>query len=161
MSVIQSVENFFSTELKKFVAWIEGKENALKPILKIAETVLNGLKSFDGSVVGQTIETAIESWIPASKALVDAFQLQLPVWLIKLKWIEDESTKTLAEQWADAKAYIDSIDDPDVKAAQLNTLKALFTKFFASDGFAAVTIQQTLALAQPTHSDITAEPGTN
>ncbi len=142
-NIIQDIGHFF----KKVLDWITGAEEKLKPILKIAEDVLNALKS----PAAQSIEAIIESVVPASTGLIEAFKLQLPVWLVQLKWIEDEAGKTLDQQWQDALNYLNSIPDKDVRAAQLATLKALFTKFFGSDGEHVVNIQQAITLSQPSH----------
>lgn len=144
---------WIADELHKLVSWISGAEKTLAPAISIAETALNALKTFDSSVAGQTIESIIEGVIPASTGLINAFHLQLPVWLVELNWIKNETGKTLTEQWEDVQSYLNSISDPDVKASQYNTLKALFLKFFGSNTGEPVTIQQALTLAQPTHSD--------
>lgn len=144
---------------QKVVAWIKGAEEKLKPVLTIAENVLNALKAFDASAAGQTVESLIEAAIPASTGLINAFKLQLPVWLIKLNWITSEDGKTLDQQWADAQAYLNTLKGGSEYAVQLNSLKALFTEFFGSNGTDVVNIQQALVLAQPSH-DITTITGT-
>lgn len=144
---------------QKVLTWIEGAEQKLKPVLTIAEDVLNALKAFNASVVGQTVESIIETAIPASTGLIDAFKLQLPVWLIKLNWITNEDNKTLDEQWADALTYLNTLKGGSEYAVQLNSLKALFTEFFGSNGTDVVNIQQALTLAQASH-DITPITGT-
>lgn len=158
---IQDVENFLVNIFKKLIEWITGAEKALKPVITIAENVLNGIKNFDGSVEGASIESLIEQLIPASTGLIDAFKIQLPVWLTQLNWIKDEANKTLDEQWADAQAYLNSIIDKDVKATQLAALKALFTKFFGSDGEHVVNIQQAITLSQVTHDPDKVIPKSN
>lgn len=158
MTVINSVGVFLAKEFHDVVTWIESEEQKIKPVITIAENVLNGLKTFDASIVGQTLEGVLEVTIPASTGIIDAFKLQLPVWLIELKWIENEGNKTLQQQWEDAKVYLDTLS-PDVFAVQYNTLKALFTKFFGvntldannPDVGANLNIQQSLLLAQPSH----------
>lgn len=152
----QDLGNFLSGLFKKIVFWITAAEHALGPVITIAETLLNALKSFDQSVVGQTVEGLIEQYIPASTGLINAFKLQLPVWLIDLGWIKNEASKTLEEQWADALVYINGIQDPKVKATQLAALKALFLHFFGTNSGTVVngqplTIQQMIVLSQPTH----------
>lgn len=149
---IQDAEQWLGKEWHQFVTWLKGAENTLKPVLSIAENVLNGLKTFVASPVGLTLESLVETLIPASTGLVEAFNLQLPVWLVQLKWIEAEDDKTLSEQWSDAQAYLNSITDPKVYATQLASLKALFTAFFAGDGENAVNIQQAIVLSQPSHT---------
>lgn len=152
----QDLGNFLSNLFKKIFTWIAAAEHALGPDITIAETLLNALKSFDGSVLGQTVEAVIEQYIPASTGLINAFKLQLPVWLIDLGWIKNEVGKTLEEQWADALVYINGIQDPKVKATQLAALKALFLHFFGTNSGTVVngqplTIQQMITLSQPTH----------
>lgn len=147
MSIFTSLSQLFH----KVIDWIKGAEEKLHPVIVIAENVLNALKSFNDSTIGKTVIAIVEAEIPASTGLINAFQLQLPIWLVELKWIDGESTKTLEEQWQDAQAYLKTVS-PDVYASQYNTLKALFIKFFADNGGAVVTIQQSLVLAQPTHS---------
>lgn len=146
-----SVETFLSDLFHKIGDWLKGAEKELATPIKIAEDVLNGLKSFDGSVIGQTLETAIETWIPASTGLINAFKLQLPIWLQELNWLSAETGKTLDEQWQDALTYLSTIKDADVYASQYNTLKALFIKFFGTNAGSVVNIQQALTLGQPTH----------
>lgn len=152
-----SIETFLSDLFQKIVSWLKGAEKALSPVISIAENLLNALKKFDESVVGQTVEGLIEQYIPASTGLINAFKLQLPIWLQQLNWIETESSKSIEEQWQDALKYINSISDADVKATQLNSLKALFIKFFGANSENVInattplTIQHALVLAQPSH----------
>jgi hypothetical protein len=141
-------------EFKQLITWIGQAEEKLKPALVVAENLLNGLKSFTDSGIGKTVISIIEAEIPASTGLLVAFQNQLPIWLAELNWINNEGNKTLDEQWKDALAYLSSIKDPDVYASQLNTLKALFTKFFGTNEGLGVTIQQALTIAQPSHSTV-------
>jgi hypothetical protein len=158
-NIFSDIANFF----KKVLSWLEGAEKALAPVLDIAENLLNGLKNFEASPAGQTVEALIESIVPASTGLINAVKLQLPVWLKDLGWVKDETNKTLDEQWADAQAYLASIVDPNVRATQLNALKSLFTHFFATNTGATVngqqfTIQQALVLAQPSHDPSIVDP---
>lgn len=151
-----SLETFLSTLFKKIWAWITDAEKQLVPVITIAEGLLNALKKFDSSVIGQTVEGLIESYIPASTGLINAFHLQLPIWLIDLGWIKNEAGKTLQEQWQDALNYLNTISDPKVKAVQLAALKALFLHFFGTNTGALVngkelTIQQMIVLSPPTH----------
>jgi len=158
----QDIGKFLSNLFQKIFAWITAAEHVLSPIIAIAETLLNALKDFDSSVVGQTVEGIIEAYIPASTGLINAFKLQLPIWLIDLGWIKNEAGKTLDEQWQDALNYISTIQDPKVKAVQLASLKALFMHFFGTNTGALVngkqlTIQQMIVLSPPTHdADIVA-----
>ncbi len=145
---------WISKAIHDVLNWIKGAEAKLSKPLSIAEDLLNGLKSFDESATGQLVETIIEATIPASTGLIDAFKLQLPLWLKELNLIKGEFDKSLTEQWEDVLTYLNSIQDPDVKAAQYNTLKALFSKFVAVNTGNPATIQQMLTLGQPTHSDI-------
>lgn len=140
-------------ELHKLIDWITKAEKKLAPAISIAETLLNALKAFDSSIAGQTIETLIEIAIPASTGLINAFKLQLPVWLIELNLIKHETDKSLTEQWEDVQTYLNSISDPDIKASQYNTFKALFLKFFGTNMGESVTIQQALTLGQSTHTN--------
>lgn len=149
---IQDVELFIGKEWHQFTAWLQAEETKLKPVITIAENVLNGIKDFEISPEGQALEGLLETLIPASTGLVEAFNLQLPVWLVQLKWIENEDNKTLSEQWADAQAYLATIIDPHVYATQFASLKALFTVFFGGDGTNVVNIQQAITLSQPSHS---------
>jgi hypothetical protein len=144
---------WISDEIHKLLAWVTQAEKKLAPAISIAETVLNALKSFDNSIIGQTVESIIEAAIPASTGLIEAFKIQLPIWLIDLNLIKNDGNKTLTEQWEDILTYLNSISDPDVKASQYNTLKALFLKFFGTNSGEVVSIQQALMLAQPTHGD--------
>lgn len=146
-----SIETFLSDLFHKIGDWLKGAEKELAPAITIAEDVLNGLKTFEASTVGQTLETAVEAWIPASTGLINAFKLQLPIWLQQLNWLSNETGKTLDEQWADAQTYLNSITDPDVYASQFNSLKALFIKFFGANAGSVINIQQALTLGQPTH----------
>lgn len=153
MSIITDLAALF----KRIGIWLKGAEKALAPAITIAEGLLNALKSFDNSIVGQTVEGLIEQYIPASTGLINAFKIQLPIWLIDLKWIENEATKTLEEQWQDALDYINTIVDPKVKATQLASLKALFLHFFGTNTGTLIngkelTIQQMIVLSPPTHS---------
>lgn len=152
MSIITDLANLF----KKILGWIEKAEKALGPVIPIAEGLLNGLKSFDSSVVGQTVEGIIEQFVPASTGLINAFKIQLPIWLIDLKWIQNEGNKTLEEQWQDAMTYLNGIVDPKIRATQLASLKALFMHFFGTNTGALIdgkelTIQQMMVLSPPTH----------
>lgn len=154
MSIIKDTENWISTAIHNVLEWIKGAEKKLASPIAIAENVLNALKSFDTSVIGQTVIAVVETAAPQSKNLISAFELQLPIWIIELNWIQKEEGKTLEEQWADALKYLESIKDADVYASQLNSLKALFIKFFGTNAGQEVTIQQSLTLAQPTHAAI-------
>lgn len=151
---MSNIITWISEEITKALNWIKGAETKLAPVINIAENVLNGLKTFEASTLGQLVESVIEAEIPASTGLINAFNLQLPVWLIELNWIKSETGKSLTEQWEDAQSYLNSITDPNVKASQYNTLKALFSNFFAQNEGIETTIQQMLTLAQPTHSSI-------
>lgn len=151
-----NVENFLSNLFKEIWNWITVAEKALAPTITIAENLLNALKKFDDSVIGQTVEGIIEQYIPASTGLINAFKLQLPVWLIDLKWVENEAGKTLEQQWQDALNYLNTIQDPKVKATQLSALKALFLHFFGTNTGTLIngkelTIQQMIVLAPPSH----------
>lgn len=155
-NAITDAENFLSNLFKKIVTWITAAEKQMAPVITIAEKLLNGLKSFDDSIAGQTVEGIIESYIPASTGLINAFKLQLPIWLIDLKWVQDETGKSLQDQWQDALNYLATIKDPNVKATQLAALKALFLHFFGTNAGTTVngqplTIQQMIVLAPPTH----------
>jgi len=151
-----SIESFLSNLFKKIWAWITAAEKQLVPIIDIAEGLLNALKKFDNSIVGQTVEGIVEQFVPASTGLINAFHLQLPIWLIDLGWIKNEAGKSLTEQWQDALNYLNTIQDPKVKAVQLAALKALFLHFFGTNSGALVngkelTIQQMIILSPPTH----------
>lgn len=152
-----SIESFLGDVFQKIWTWIKGAEKALAPVITVAESLLNGLKSFEESAIGQTVEGLIEQFIPASTGLINAFKLQLPIWLIDLKWIEDETGKSIEDQWKDAQAYLNSIQDPNVRATQFNALKALFIHFFGTNSENVIspttplTIQHALILAQPSH----------
>lgn len=152
-----SLETFLSILFKKIAAWLKGAEKVLAPSIQIAENLLNALKKFEASPLGQTVNVLIETLIPASTGLINAFQLQLPVWLIDLGWIKNEAGKTLDQQWQDAQAYLNSIIDPNVKATQLAALKALFTNFFVQNSGVTVspntefTINHAMVLAVPSH----------
>ncbi len=145
---------WISEAIHNVLNWIKGAEQTLAPALTIAENLLNLLKDFQDSAAGQTIELIIEAAIPASTGIIEAFKIQLPFWLKELNLIKGEADKSLTEQWQDVLTYINSIQDPDVKASQYNTLKALFTKFIANNTGQTTTIQQALVLAQPTHQHI-------
>ena len=152
----QDIGNFLSNLFKAIFAWISKAEHVLQPVISIAETLLNALKTFDQSALGQTVEGIIEAYIPASTGLINAFKLQLPIWLIDLGWIKNEAGKTLEQQWQDALTYLATIKDPNVKATQLAALKALFLHFFGTNTGAlvdgkALTIQQMIVLSPPTH----------
>jgi hypothetical protein len=152
MSVLTDIANFF----KKLVGWIEKAEEKLKPVLDVAENLLNQLKNFEASPAGQTVEALIEAWVPASTGLINAVKLQLPVWLKDLGWVKDEVGKSLDQQWQDALSYLNGIADHNVKATQLNALKSLLTHFIATNTGVTVnekefTIQQAMVLAQPSH----------
>lgn len=152
MNLLTEISDLFS----RLIKWITQAETKLAPVIDIAENVLNGLKSFDDSIVGATVEGIIEQFIPASTGLISAFKLQLPVWIIELNWIKAEQGKTLEEQWKDALAYLATISDPKTKAVQLAGLKALFLHFFGSNAGVTVngkelTIQQMIVLSPPTH----------
>lgn len=151
-----SIESILSSVFHKILSWIGIAEKELITVIPIAENLLNGLKTFDESVIGQTVEGLIEQFIPASTGLINAFKLQLPVWLIDLGWIKNEASKTLQEQWQDALNYLNTISDPKVRATQLAALKALFLHFFGTNTGVTIngkelTIQQTLILSPPTH----------
>lgn len=151
-NILTQISDLFT----RLIKWITGAEEKLAPVIDIAENVLNGLKSFDSSIVGQTVEGIIEEFVPASIGLINAFKLQLPVWIIELNWIRDENGKTLEQQWQDALNYLASITDPKTKAVQLAGLKALFLHFFGSNMGVTVnnkelTIQQMIVLSPPTH----------
>jgi hypothetical protein len=153
---IQDVGNFLSNLFHKILEWLKIAEKELVHVIPIAETLLNALKKFDESAVGQTVEGIIETYIPASTKLIDAFKLQLPIWLIDLGWIKNEVGKTLEDQWKDALNYLATIQDPKVKATQLIALKTLFLHFFGVNMGVTVngkelTIQQMSILAPPTH----------
>lgn len=153
MNIIKDIVGLFH----RILAWLTRAEKQLAPVITIAEDLLNGLKKFDASVPGQTIEAIVEQYIPASTGLINAFKLQLPVWLIDLGWIKNEAGKSLQEQWQDALNYLNGIIDPKVKATQLAALKALFLHFFGANTGVNVdgkefTIQQAIVLSQPTHS---------
>lgn len=153
------MSNIFTPLVKLFhniVAWITKAEKQLAPVIDIAENLLNALKKFDDSIVGQTVEGIIETYIPASTGLINAFKIQLPIWIIDLGWAKNEVGKTVQEQWQDALNYLDGIVDPKVKATQLAALKALFLHFFGSNTGVTVdgkelTIQQMIVLSPPTH----------
>lgn len=151
-NILTQISDLFT----RLIKWITGAEEKLAPVIDIAENVLNGLKSFDSSIIGQTVEGIIEEFVPASTGLINAFKLQLPVWIIELNWIKGESGKTLEQQWQDALNYLASITDPKTKAVQLAGLKALFLHFFGSNMGVTVnnkelTIQQMIVLSPPTH----------
>lgn len=153
---VERAAKWLSNLFASILTWISGKEKELAPAITIADNVLNAIKTFESGAIGQTIEGVIEAEIPASTGLINAFKLQLPIWLIELNWIKSEAGKNLTDQWNDAMTYLNSITDDKVRASQYNTLKALFIHFFgsnSSDGL--INIQQALTLAQPTYnSDI-------
>src|ERR1700748_2130521 len=139
---MSNILTWISDEIKKLTNWITGAEKTLSPVIDIAENVLNGIKNFEASAPGQLLESVVEAYIPASTGLINAFNMQLPVWLVELNWIKNETSKSLTEQWEDALSYLNSISDQNVKASQYNTLKALFSKFFADNQGVPATIQQ-------------------
>lgn len=149
---IEQAENWLSNEFQTIVAFIAHKEQQLAPAITIAENLLNGIKSFEGGIIGKGIELVLETYIPASTGLINAFKLQLPIWLIELNWLKSESDKSLTEQWEDALSYLNSISNDQVKASQYNTLKALFIHFFGTNSAEGlINIQQALVIAQPSH----------
>lgn len=159
-----SIKTFLSTLFQKIVKWLEGVEKVLSPMLTIAENLLNALKTFEATPLGQTVEGIIETFIPASTGLINAFKLQLPVWLIDLKWIQDEANKTLDQQWQDALIHLNSINDPNVRATQLVALKSLFTHFFVTNSTEVVspttpfTINHAILLSVPSHDTTIVDP---
>lgn len=151
-NIFEQIADIFN----RLIKWITQAEKNLAPVIDIAESLLNGLKAFDGSIVGQTVEGIIEQYIPASTGLINAFKLQLPVWLIDLGWIKHEAGKTVDQQWQEALDYLATISDPKTRAVQLAGLKALFLHFFGSNAGVTVngkelTIQQMIVLSPPTH----------
>lgn len=153
MSEITQVEQWIDKEFTQLKTFIIGEEKVISPYLSIAENIVNGIKSFEGSEIGKISIGALESFIPASTGLINAFNEQLPVWIVGLNWAVNETGKTPDAQLQDAVTYLKSITDPDIYAAQLNTLKALISKFFTgNDGVVPLSIQQALTLAQPSHS---------
>lgn len=143
MSIITSISSLFH----KVLTWIKGAEDKLHPAIKIAEDLVNALKSPQA----ETVEAIIETIVPASTGLINAVKLLLPSILEKLKWVDTEVTKDLNSQWDDAIKYLESLKGTDEYAVQLNSLKALLTKFFAQNAGQDLTIQQALVLSQPTH----------
>lgn len=155
---MSNLGTWLSDLFSKILNWLKGAEKTLHPLIMIAEDLLNGLKAFDASALGQTVEGIIEAAIPASTGLINAVKLQLPIWLKELKWLDDITGKSLTEIWTESQQYLNSIEDPNVRAAQLNTLKALFTNFFVQNSNEAIspttpfTIQHALLLSTPTHN---------
>lgn len=144
-------EPWLEREFDDIKVWVIGEVDKLKPLVDIADKLVNEIKTLEASAAGQFVETTIETLIPASTGLINAFRLQLPVWVIDLNWAADEEGKTDDQKWQDAVTYLNGIVDPDVRAAQLNTLKALFSKFFAGNSGHALTMPQSLTISQPSH----------
>ncbi len=151
-NIIKNIGNWIANEFVAIQEFITKEEKTLKPYLQIADNLVNFIKNMTSTPEGKFVITTIETVVPSSTKLLDALILQLPIWVVDLNWTINEIGKTPEEQFSDGVAYLKTIKDPDVYAVQLNSLKALITKFFANNNAALLTIQQSLILAQPDHS---------
>jgi len=125
---------------------------AVHTIVTVADNIANEIKTLEASQIGQFLETTVETLIPASTGLVNAFRLWLPKIVTDLNWAVKEEGKTDAEKIADAVAYLESIKGTDAYAAQLNTLNALIQKWLSDNQGAGMTIQQALTISQVNHN---------
>lgn len=155
MTLINNIDKWLVTAFHSVINWITNAEKKLSPALSIAENLVNRFKAFEASTAGQSLEALIESVVPASTGLIDAIKLQFPKWFTAMRLIDGEITKPLDEQGQDAINALQKVKalDIDTYAGDLNTLKALITKFVATNSgdMGTITMPQSLMLAQPSH----------
>jgi hypothetical protein len=144
--------NFLADLWEKVKSLFHTATSEVHNIVTIADNIANQIKTLEASAVGQFLEATIETLIPASTGLVNAFRLWLPKIVTDLNWAVKEAGKTDAEKIADAVAYLESIKGTDAYAAQLNTLNALIQKWLSDNQGAGLTIQQALTISQVNHN---------
>ena len=140
-------------DFKKIWATVQqffaGLKSETHEVLIIADTVLNKLKAFEGTELGQFIEQEIEPLIPG---LGVALHLWMPEAFKLLNWAIAETGKTGDQLALEGLEYLKNIPDADTKAAQHNTGVALIGRFIGTNTGAALTIQQHLIAAQVVHN---------
>lgn len=139
--------------LKSILGTIEGWLGLVKDeaetVLTTADKFVTEVLTFAASPTGQTIESIIETFIPAN--LVDAAKLWLPKLFVDLKWATAETGKTDSQIISDGLGYLASTTG-NIKASQANTLAANVASFISDNQGTGLTIQQTLTAAQPIHA---------
>ena len=137
-------------DVKKFLGLIKSDaEVALSDANKFVSAVL----TFAATPEGQTIESIVEAFIPSD--LVNAAKLWLPELFTALNWATAEVGKSNGQIINDGLTYLASTTG-NVKASQANTLAANVASFISDNTGAGLTIQQTLATAQPVHAPLAA-----
>lgn len=143
---------FLATLWDKVKTFFHSASDVVHDVVIMADEAVNKIKELEQSQVGQFLEMGIETIIPASTGLINAFKLWLPVVVTDLNWAVKEEGKTDAEKVQDALAYLASIKGTDIYATQLNSLNALIQKFLSDNQGAGMTIQQALTASQVVHN---------
>lgn len=149
-----SVKTWLSKAWTTIKTFFDKASNQVHDLTVIADNLANALKNAEASNIGQFLETTVEMIIPSSTGLINAFKLWLPVVVAKLNWAVAEEGKAPQQVVADAVSYLQGLktSDPDLYAAQLNTLNALIQKWFSDNQGAGLNIQQALATTQVVHN---------
>lgn len=146
--------NFLENLWDKVKSLFSKADTLVHTIVTLADELVNKLKDLEESEAGQFLETAIETLIPASTGLINAFRLWLPIVVTDLNWAVQEEGKTSEEKIADAIAYLTKLKviNPDAYAAQLNTINALIQKWLSDNQGAGLNMPQALTITQVNHN---------
>ncbi|MGZ3750787.1 MAG: hypothetical protein ACXVB0_14690 [Mucilaginibacter sp.] len=146
--------NFLADLWNKVKTFFSGASSEVHTIITIADNVANEIKKLEATDVGQFLEVTIETIIPSSTGLVNAFKLWLPKIVTDLNWAVQEEGKTDAQKISDAVTYLTNLkaSNPDAYASQLNSINALIQKWLSDNQGAGLNIQQALTISQVNHN---------
>ena len=138
----------------KVKSFFSGASGTVHEIVTIADKIANEIKVLDESQVGQFLTVTIETIIPSTTGLINAFQLWLPKIVTDLNWAVQEDGKTDAQKVTDAVNYLSKLkaSNPDAYASQLNSINALIQKWLSDNQGAGLNIQQALTISQVNHN---------
>lgn len=148
MTILESIWN----SIKNFLSNLT---HAVHDYASIANNIVNALKTLEQSQVGQFIETTLETLIPASTGLVNAFKLELPNIFKILELVTDETSKTSEQIVADGVAALQAlkVSNPKLYALKTAGLATFTSEFFTNNNGEQATFGQLLALGQSVHAN--------
>lgn len=128
-------------------------EPIVDEIVGQADKVVNVIKTLESSQVGQFLIDGVETIIPSSTGLINAFNLWFPKIAGIITTAQVETGKTDAQKVQDLITYLQGLktNDPVLYAGALNTINTAVQQFLSTNQGVILTIPQSLAIGQVAH----------
>lgn len=151
--------SFFSNIISKITGWFSTAETAVEDAFTKAESVVNILKTFVGSVTGQTIIAIMEAFLPGAATTVINL---LNEFFKDFGLVEAESTKPMEQIAADGFNAVSKLTG-NSKIVALSNIASIIGHGFSSVNGGNSTLQEAIValpiMHKPNLIDLKANPG--